>query len=232
MARRSPRLLMTVVTRVSARSAPRSRKASARMPMIWSPSISWPEASTARHRSASPSCAMPGVRAVREDRLLERPEVRGPAAVVDVQAVRLGADDDDVGAGGAQRRRARPRWRRRCAQSTTTFRPSRRFGRLVSRRATYRSVGVGEGPDPADGAARRPLPGLAQAALDGVLDARRASLWPPLAKNLMPLSGMGLWDAERTTPRSASVSATSVATPGVGMIPASSRRPRRWPGRR
>src|SRR5690554_5602061 len=49
-----------------------------------------------------------------------------------------------------------------------------------------------------------------------------SSLWPPRAKNLMPLSGMGLWDAEITTPRSASREAVKYATPGVGNTPTSS----------
>ena len=48
------------------------------------------------------------------------------------------------------------------------------------------------------------------------------SLCPPLAKNLIPLSGLGLCDAESMTPRSAPVSATRPATAGVGRTPASS----------
>src|SRR5690554_372997 len=48
-----------------------------------------------------------------------------------------------------------------------------------------------------------------------------SSLWPPRAKNLMPLSGMGLWDAEITTSRSASTDAVRYATPGVGRTPTS-----------
>src|SRR5665648_571617 len=54
-----PRLLITVVTRVSWASSPRSRSAMARMPMIWSPSTIPPVLSIARHRSASPSKATP-----------------------------------------------------------------------------------------------------------------------------------------------------------------------------
>ena len=49
-----------------------------------------------------------------------------------------------------------------------------------------------------------------------------SSFCPPRAKNLIPLSGMGLWDAEMTTPRSASTALTRYATAGVGTTPASS----------
>ena len=66
--------------------------------MIWSPSTIAPVWSTARQRSASPSTAKPGVRAVLDDGALERLEVGGAAAVVDVEAVRLGADRDHLGA--------------------------------------------------------------------------------------------------------------------------------------
>ena len=45
---------------------------------------------------------------------------------------------------------------------------------------------------------------------------------PPRAKNLMPLSGAGLCDAETMTPKSASMSAIRNAAAGVGMTPASS----------
>src|SRR3954454_15750504 len=48
-----------------------------------------------------------------------------------------------------------------------------------------------------------------------------ASLWPPRAKNLSPLSGIGLWLAEMTAPRSAPRSAVRNATPGVGSTPTS-----------
>ena len=48
-----------------------------------------------------------------------------------------------------------------------------------------------------------------------------ASLCPPRAKNLMPLSGIGLCDAEIITPRSASRAAVRNATAGVGSTPTS-----------
>ena len=47
------------------------------------------------------------------------------------------------------------------------------------------------------------------------------SLNPPRAKNLMPLSGMGLCDAEITAPISTLSTEVRNATPGVGMMPAS-----------
>ena len=59
MARCSPRLLITVATNVLDASSPASRIASARITMIASPSMTRPAASTARQRSASPSCASP-----------------------------------------------------------------------------------------------------------------------------------------------------------------------------
>src|SRR5690625_5005591 len=48
------------------------------------------------------------------------------------------------------------------------------------------------------------------------------SLVPPRAKNLMPLSAAGLWEAEIITPRSTPLDCTRWARPGVGRIPASS----------
>ena len=46
-----------------------------------------------------------------------------------------------------------------------------------------------------------------------------ANLSPPFAKNLIPLSGIGLWDAEIMTPRSHFDSATRWAIAGVGNTP-------------
>ena len=59
MARRNPRLVITVTTTVSLRSRPRSCRSTALMAMIWSPSTSAPLRSTASTRSASPSNASP-----------------------------------------------------------------------------------------------------------------------------------------------------------------------------
>src|SRR3954447_3088994 len=49
-----------------------------------------------------------------------------------------------------------------------------------------------------------------------------SSFTPPRARNLMPLSGIGLWLAEIITPRSASSAAVRCATPGVGSTPSCS----------
>src|SRR6476619_3347087 len=48
-----------------------------------------------------------------------------------------------------------------------------------------------------------------------------SSFTPPRARNLMPLSGIGLWLAESTTPRSAPSDSVRNATPGVGSTPRS-----------
>ena len=48
---------------------------------------------------------------------------------------------------------------------------------------------------------------------------RQASLNPPLPKILIPLSGIALWLAESTMPRSAPLAATACATAGVGTTP-------------
>ena len=55
----SPPLESTVTTTSPPGSAPRAIRSSASMPMSWSPSTTVPVASTATHRSASPSSANP-----------------------------------------------------------------------------------------------------------------------------------------------------------------------------
>ena len=47
------------------------------------------------------------------------------------------------------------------------------------------------------------------------------SLKPSRPKNLIPLSGYGLWDAEITTPASARIEWVRNAIPGVGIGPTS-----------
>ena len=59
MARKKPRLLITVATTVSLASCPDSFRAPASTASTWSPSTVRPVASTARQRSASPSRAIP-----------------------------------------------------------------------------------------------------------------------------------------------------------------------------
>ena len=82
------------------------------------------------------------VGAVLDHGRLERREVGRAAAVVDVEPVGLGADHDDLGAGGPAAPSARPRWRRRCAQSTTTLSPASGSVEGARRRwSTYSSTG-------------------------------------------------------------------------------------------
>ena len=73
--------------------------------MSWSPSTSVPFSSTITTRSASPSSAMP-ISARTSCTFLDRPQrMRRAAVVVDVEAVRLVADGDDLGAELPQRLR-------------------------------------------------------------------------------------------------------------------------------
>ena len=82
-----------------------------------------------------------GVGAVLDDGRLQRAEVGGAAAVVDVEAVGLGADHDDLGAGRPQRHAARPRCAAPLAQSTTTLSPVSGRSSVASRWSTYSSTG-------------------------------------------------------------------------------------------
>src|SRR5699024_7154384 len=75
--------------------------------------------------------------------------------------------------------------------------------------------------DGADVGALGTVPLLAQPRLDRVLDLV-GQLRAPRAKNLIPLSGAGVWEAEIITPRSAPVDRTRWASPGVGRTSASS----------
>ena len=69
--------------------------------MIWSPSTTLPCASTARQRSASPSWAMPTSAPCSSTASRELVEVGRADAVVDVEAVGVGADHGDPRAGVA-----------------------------------------------------------------------------------------------------------------------------------
>ena len=106
------------------------------------------------------------------------------------------------------------------AASTTTCRPSRRCG-SAGAGAQVALLPVGAG----GGRGRRRLRWGAPTARRGAPRWRprssSASLWPPRAKNLMPLSGMALCEAESMTPRSAPRSAVRNAMAGVGRMPAS-----------
>ena len=148
-------------------------------------------------------------------------QVGRAAAVVDVQAVGLGVDRDD--------RRRRPRGRRAgaaadaapWAQSTTTVSPSSRCGGGLDQR--------GAGSGPARRRRRRPgrcprrsgrLPGPGRDELPRCGPRwRRRACARRRAKILMPLSGIGLCDAEIITPKSASYAPVRYATAGVGSTP-------------
>ena len=129
MRRWKPRFVICVT---ATRSTPRWSASTA---TIWSPSISFPPASTASMRSPSPSNATPrSAPALRHDPR-EEPEVGGAAAVVDVRAVGRVADHRDRGAQPLEGGRARPRtWRRwrsrgRRAGPGAARRSARRRGR-------------------------------------------------------------------------------------------------------
>ena len=81
--------------------------------------------------------------------------------------------------------------------------------------------GVGEPADATHLAAGRGELRLGERRLDAVLDLV-GQLGAAGAKNLIPLSGAGLCDAETMTPKSASMSAIRKAAAGVGITPASS----------
>ena len=137
--------------------------------MIWSPSTSLPSWSTARQRSASPSWAMPrsapcsttarlsGPRWVEPTpSLMLRPSGSAPMTMTSAPA--------SVNTCGEQPLAAP--W----AQSSTTFRPSRRCGRVPEQVHDVAVLGVGEALDAAHVAAHGPEGLLAELRLDGVLD--------------------------------------------------------------
>lgn len=151
------------------------------------------------------------------------PEVRGPAPVVDVEPVRLGPDGDDLGADPRVNASGETPAAAPCASSRTTFSPSSRLGRTESRCATYRSKPSSYDrmrPTPAPVGRSQGAPVRCSSYTPSIRSSRSsASLWPPRAKNLMPLSGMALWLAESITPRSAPSSPVRNATAGVGSTP-------------
>ena len=143
--------------------------------MIWSPSTSLPSWSTARQRSASPSWAMPRSRAVLHNGFLERAKVRGADAVVDVVAVRVGADDHDVRAGVLEDLR-------RAAAGGAVGAVQHHLDALQAVRQRAQQVddvavlGVGEALDAAHVAADGAHGLLAHLGLDGVFDVVRELL--------------------------------------------------------
>ena len=139
-------------TSVSSVSVPRSFIATARIAMIWSPSTTLPSASTARQRSASPSWAMPTSAPCSRTAACSELEVRRADAVVDVQAVGVGADDGDPRAGVAERlgRDAGCRAVRAVEHDVEAVEAVRQRAEQVHDVAV---LGVGEPPDAADAAA-------------------------------------------------------------------------------
>ncbi len=87
------------------------------------------------------------------------------------------------------------------AASTTTVSPSSRVP--LDRIDQVLDVLLDLDPvvlDASDTPGDRALPGLAHPRLDGILDLITELDPPPRAKNLMPLSGIGLWLADSMTP--------------------------------
>ena len=97
-ARSRPRLLMTVATTVFLRSSWSRSMRRAHMAMTASPSTIWPFSSITMTRSASPSRAMPMWAPRRRTSAARVLGVHGPALAVDVGAVRLHPDGEDLGA--------------------------------------------------------------------------------------------------------------------------------------
>ena len=127
----------------------------------WSPSTRLPSASTARQRSASPSCAMLQIRPMLDDCFLQVFDMGRATTVVDVAAVGFTVDLDDVGAGLAVRERAD------MARCAVRHRPRRSIlqghGQAGQKMADVLAVRGGVGHDATDGVADRPVPGLPQA---------------------------------------------------------------------
>ena len=183
--------------------------------MIWSPSTTLPAASTARQRSASPSWAMPTSAPTRTHVLGERVEVRRADAVVDVQAVGVGADHGDAGARVAEGlgRDSGGRAVRAVEHDVDAVEPVRQRPEQVHDVAVF---GVGEAADAPDVARRSAAASGPDMAASMRCSTTSGSLTPPRAKILMPLSGAGLCDAETMTPKSASMSAIRNAADGRG----------------
>ena len=129
-------------------------------------------------------------RRARRPRACRLLQVRRPAAVVDVEAVRARRRSRRPRRRPARRPPARPRWPRRWRvdddlQAVEPVRQRREqvgdvalaaVGAAAATRPTAAPVGRCQGS---------PQPGLDASSMSS------ASLWPPRAKNLMPLSGMG-----------------------------------------
>ena len=170
------------------------------------------------HREAPVGVAVVGdaeVGAPGEDGGLEVVEVGRAVAVVDVEAVRLGADLVDLGPGQPEhlgRDRAG-----RAVGAVDDDLDARRAG-WAARRAGGRCSGCGRRgmvtTRPTSAPVGRSHSWSSRAAISSSIWS--SSLCPPAAKNLMPLSGIALCEAESITPKSAWVSAVRNAIAGVG----------------
>src|SRR5690625_1942922 len=159
------------------------------------------------------------IRLVLHDGRLERAEVGGSHAVIDVQAIRLSGQQNDFGARRAQGCGADGAGRAVRAVDDN-FQAIEAVGR-----GGYQVIKIGAdhvrfGRDATHIGAHRAMPGLAD--LFSISSSTSSvSLWPLESKNLIPLSGIGLCEAETMTPKSTSIVAVRCATAGVGTTPRS-----------
>ena len=159
-----------------------------------------------------------GVGILGDDTLAQTGQVRRATAVVDVQAVGDGVDRHDVRAEAAQRLGGGARGGAVGAvddHAQPAQRVRRRGDHVTGRRPRSRRRRRAPSPTSAPTGRRQGSPRRASTSSS----TRSASLWPPRAKNLMPLSGIGLWLAESMTPRSTPQRPTRWATAGVGSTP-------------
>ena len=191
------------------------------------------------HRQAAVGVSVmgdPHVVAVLDDRLPQVGHVRRAAALVDVVAIGAGVDRQDLGTHATKRARRGTRSRTVAgvdnhAQAGRAGSACTREGARRSRREHRRSARPARRSHRSGAASPR----LRRASICSSTSS--ASLCPPRAKNLIPLSGIGLCEAEIITPRSTPSSAVRWATAGVGRTPRTrtSRpalaRPATWPPR-
>ena len=190
IASRSPRLDITVTTSVSWASVPASRIASARTAMIWSPSTTSP---VGVDREAPVGVAVvrdPEVGAVLADRGRSSRQGGSSRTVVDVQP--SGSAPIAITSAPARRRpRARPARRRRGRS-----RPRPQAVEPVRQRRAGAHVplgGVGAGRGRGRPARHRSAAATARRSGGSIASSiSSGSLCPPRAKNLMPLSGIGV----------------------------------------
>ena len=194
---------MTVATTVSPASRPWPCSARASTARIWSPSITSPAASTARQRSASPSCAIPASAPCLGHGRAQGLQVGGATAVVDVLARQARRRSRSPRRRPAAAARARTRRRRRAhsppPRAARPAAPAHRLpvpwpaggqrGEQVSEIALPLSPRRSRTrPNPPAGSPPRPgrrMPSRASISSS----AASGSLKPPRANSLIPLSG-------------------------------------------